>query len=218
MWYVEEFLIPSMTAQGILEEEILVWNDGHGWGNLKAFVESMRFVSECFPIDESIWHLQDDVLIASNFYEVTKRINVLAYGFCNERFDFENYGHCGETTASDSWHSFQCVCIPNHYAREFYEWFVYLTENTFRLMPWTKAGKMDDTNFRLFTGEKHPNDPCLNVRPNLVEHVDTLIGGSMLVDNATRNYLPTAMYFDEPELVEDLKRRLRDRGHGAEDE
>ena len=34
MWYVEGFLIPSMKAQGISEEEITVWNDTEGKGNL----------------------------------------------------------------------------------------------------------------------------------------------------------------------------------------
>ena len=42
MWYVEDFLIPSMTAQGIQDEEITIWNDEKMEGNLPSFLASMR--------------------------------------------------------------------------------------------------------------------------------------------------------------------------------
>ena len=36
MWYVEKYLIPSMIEQGIAKENIRVYNDEKGEGNLRA--------------------------------------------------------------------------------------------------------------------------------------------------------------------------------------
>ena len=61
MWYVEEFLIPSMKAQGIKDEEITVWNDEKMEGNLPAFLASMK---ACAKEPGGTWHIQDDVIIS----------------------------------------------------------------------------------------------------------------------------------------------------------
>ena len=36
MWYVQEYLVPSLLKQGIYESDISVYNDIDGLGNLKA--------------------------------------------------------------------------------------------------------------------------------------------------------------------------------------
>ena len=48
-----------------------------------------------------------------------------------------------------------------------------------------------------------------NVRPNLVEHVDWLIGGSYL--QPWRGYLARAEYWDDEDLIDALHERLRAR-------
>ena len=35
MWYVEEYLIPSMLRQGIDRDSIIIWNDNKG-GEIKS--------------------------------------------------------------------------------------------------------------------------------------------------------------------------------------
>lgn len=183
MWYVEEFLLPSMYEQGILEEEVYVWNDEHGWGNLRSFVKSMEYVGDNFPLNEGIWHLQDDVIISADFKEQADKADCLSYGFCNKDFDKEapgNYKTTGHVTVFNSWHSFQCVFIPNRYAKEFFEWFDYLDKNTFRLMPYTKKNSMDDTVFRIWSRQTHRDEPCWNVYPNIVDHIDYMLGGTVI--------------------------------------
>lgn len=61
-WYVNDFLIPSMTAQGIHKEDIEVWmdsnNDGCLFSCMKCFYEMGN------RGDGDTWHLQDDVLLS----------------------------------------------------------------------------------------------------------------------------------------------------------
>ena len=210
MWYVEKFLLPSMLEQGIPENEILVWNDDHGWGNLKSFVESMRYVKQYFSPTGSIWHLQDDVVISDRFAEYTQEHGELAYGFCNAVFDPDNRDETGVVPINRCWHSFQCVCIPNKIAAEFYDWFDYLNTKTFRLMPWTKNGNNDDLIFRSFLHEERKGDTAVNVAPNLVDHIDYLLGGTTLHG---RRPPRTAYHWDDiptlRKLYKDLDKHFR---------
>ena len=64
MWYVEEYLIPSMLKQGIAKGDIRVYNDKEGEGNLRA---CMKAFALCEGIPGGTWHLQDDVCICRNF-------------------------------------------------------------------------------------------------------------------------------------------------------
>ena len=42
MWYVNDYLLPSLKAQGIPEEEIAIWNDTEGKGTLFSCLESFK--------------------------------------------------------------------------------------------------------------------------------------------------------------------------------
>ncbi len=64
MWYVEEFLIPSMLEQGIEWESITIWNDAQRRGNLIACMDSFLSLAGS---DGGTWHLQDDVIICRDF-------------------------------------------------------------------------------------------------------------------------------------------------------
>ncbi|MBR3031721.1 MAG: hypothetical protein IKH92_01735, partial [Clostridiales bacterium] len=209
MWYVEEFLLPEMISQGIPEESIIVWNDTEGWGNLKSFVKSMEYCRDNLPKNESVWHIQDDVILSPNFRAYTELHDELSYGFCNKEWDADTYNYPGVTTAKHSWHSFQCVCIPNRLAGDFAAWFHWNTRSgCFRLLPWTKDGVHDDVNFRLFLLEEHPDALCVNVRPNLVDHIDFLIGGTTLYK---AEHYHRSMYWEHENLVDLLKNKLEGR-------
>ena len=58
MWYVEEFLVPSMRDQDIRPDEIEIRCDTEGKGNLLSCMESFR---DCGERPGGTWHLQDDV-------------------------------------------------------------------------------------------------------------------------------------------------------------
>ena len=204
MWYVRDFLIPMLQEQGA--EHIEVWNDIHKKGNLKACMDS--FAARIG--DEGTWHIQDDVLPARDFVQRCKEHDEgLVYGFCCRNFD-DRLDAFGEVYMPDAWHSFQCVRIPNAYARECAAWvrgMKWQNESPSPHLPilW-KLGKGDDSFFHEFMNCMHPYETALNLKPNIVEHVDYIIGGSSL---QWRDYIASAEFFEDKDLIEDIKERIK---------
>lgn len=203
MWYVNGFLLPSLLAQGA---DVEVWNDELTKGNLKSCVESFQARKG----DGVTWHIQDDVLVCRDFVKRCEEITGgVAYGFANERFT-DDVTQIGLVDVCNSWHSFQCVRIPDAYARECAEWITSgeWEQNASAELKAVFRGNMgDDTFFREFMLAKHINDTVTNVAPNLVEHVDFLIGGSIL--NKMRCFWPRAHYWEDEELVNELRVQMK---------
>lgn len=203
MWYVEQFLIPSLLEQGA---EVEVWNDILIKGNLKACIESFAARKG----NGFTWHIQDDVLICRDFVKRCEEIRTgVAYGFANQDFtdDVENVG---KVNVFSSWHSFQCVKIPDEYARECAEWEssgAWKESTNYELQILHDGNMGDDTLFREFLISRHKDDVVTNVAPNLVEHVDFLIGGSIL--SKTRGFWPCAYYWDDGDLVAELEAKIK---------
>ena len=203
-WYVDNYLIPSLREQGI--EEIRVWTDTERLGNLRA---CMAAFASCEG-DGGTWHLQDDVLISRRFAERCRQHDEgLVYGFACANFD-DRLEAFGEVYVEDSWHSFQCVRIPDAYARECAEWVLseaWRSESGSAELPilW-QLGKGDDTFFHEYVVARHGTETAMNLKPNLVEHVDFVVGGSVL--HPWRDYLARAAYWEEPELVQELKKTM----------
>ena len=204
LWYVEEFLLPSMTAQGIKPEDIKVWNDAEGIGNLRATMKSFSEI----PMDgQGTWHLQDDVIISSNFKALTEKHNEgIVCGFCS-RYSEER--PTGDTTLRNIWYSFPCIRIPNNLARECSKWFYHGAINDAKYKNWVESKKHDDEAFKEFLKLKHPDIRVYNLVPNIVNHVDYLLGGSLV--NSQRDKIATSLYWGEPQLVEELKKKLEER-------
>ena len=81
MWYVQEFLAPALQAQGA--DEIEIWNDAEGRGNLASCMASFAARTG----DGGTWHIQDDVLPCRDFVERCRQNDEgVVYGFCNEQF------------------------------------------------------------------------------------------------------------------------------------
>lgn len=205
MWYVNEFLIPALRAQGA--EKIEIWNDETHEGNLAACMASFAAREG----DGGTWHLQDDVLPCRDFVTRCRDLDDgVVFGFCCRNFG-DRLDAFGQVYAPDAWNSFQCVRIPDAYARECAAWV--------RSMRWDKEspsaelpilwqlGKGDDTFFHEFLACRHPYDAVENVKPNLVEHVDWLLGGSTL--QQWRDYLARAEFWDDQDLIDALRERIR---------
>lgn len=202
LWYVDDFLIPSLIAQGVSESDIEIWNDTTGAGNLRSCMDSFAARTG----DGGTWHLQDDVLLCRDFVRRCEELDKgLVYGFCNEQFTDDPH-QSGRVHVPDAWHSFQCVRIPDAWARECAEWFEEAkTRSDLRWM--AETGKMDDAFFTEFVNERHPTGSVFNTKPCLVEHIDLLLGGSLC--NQWRGFWARAHWFQDENLVQELRDKLR---------
>ena len=194
MWYVEKFLAPSLRAQGL---EPIIWNDAEGYGNLASCVRSFR-------AGLAEWHLQDDVLICRNFAELAKKYDHgVVCGFCHGPSG-DNKACRGRVYVPDLWHGFPCMRIPVDIAREFCDW-VESTDHE-ETQSWAiTCNRGDDFLFHAFMEENHGMEMVTNV--SMVEHVDWLIGGSTV--NKWRGYICRSDLWDDEELVEDLKQKIK---------
>ena len=200
MWYVEKYLIPSMLKQGIQEKDIKVYNDDKGEGNLRACLNAF---ASCEG-DGATWHLQDDVCICKDFKERTELYcEGLVAGFSSEVYD--GPGKVGPVTIENMWFSFPCILIPNEYARHSSEWISKsIIGNPVYKHLWEK-GKNDDALFRMYLKNFHKNEPALNIAPNLVDHVDYLLGGG---SGGIRKREVRAQYWKDYDVVKELEDAL----------
>lgn len=170
LWYVEEYLIPSLKTQNI--NNITIWNDINKSGNLAACLSSYKDL----PNDGYTWHLQDDIIISDSFAEVINNdTNEITCGFST---NYDKYGS-GYVKPEEMWFSFPCIKIPNKLAKEFVEWCNIDTISSERIKNYIRANKYDDTLFKIFVAEKYPDMKVLNLEPNIVNHIDWLLGGSI---------------------------------------
>ena len=201
MWYVDGFLVPELERQGA--DEIEIFNDTEGLGNLRA---CMKAFASCAG-DGGTWHIQDDVLLCRDFVErCREHDDGVVYGFCNEAFTDDPL-QTGRVSVEDAWHSFQCIRIPDAYARECAAWLDGPGKTSALYPIWIKSGKMDDDVFRTFLIDQHGRETVENLKPNLVEHVDWIIGGSVL--HPWRGYIARAYWWDDEELVKELKEAVK---------
>ena len=205
MWFVEDFLIPMLKEQGA--ENIDVWNDVHKHGNLKSCMDAFASMEG----DGGTWHIQDDVLPCHDFVKRCEEHDEgLVYGFCCRNFN-DRLDAAGEVYVCDAWNSFQCVRIPNKYARECSEWVYSKKWQTESYLPELQIlfglNKGDDTFFHEFIQIRHGHETALNLKPNLVDHVDWLVGGSAL--QTWRDYIARAEFFEDQYLVDELSERIK---------
>lgn len=203
MWYVEQYLIPSMEAQGIPESDISVYNDEKHEGNLRACMNA--FLS-CPDDENGTWHIQDDVCISSDFKERTEWYdNGLVCGFSSQMYDGNIQHKKGAVSRRDMWFSFPCIRIPNKWARECATWvFQHIIGNPVYKRYW-ENGKNDDWAFRQYLSAFHKDCVALNIMPCLVDHVDYLMGGG---SGGTRKTQVRAQYWKDADIVKELEKCL----------
>ena len=183
MWYVDGFLLPSLKAQGI--EPVLCFDNG--LGNLETTMN-------CFKTCGDAWHIQDDVVICEDFAEKTRqKPELITCGFT-----FRGYGDpgmMGVVNIHDMWYSFPCIYIPGWIAQECAEWFYSSGMYNDRFTGFVRLKVNDDGLFREFLLERHPDMNAVNLNPCLVDHIDYLIGGS-LVGNQ-KEPRPACYWYDD---------------------
>lgn len=207
LWYVEQFLIPSMLKQGISRDDITIYNDDKQEGNLRACMNAFKTLSE---LQEGTWHLQDDIIISSDFKERTEQNNTgLVCGFSSLLYDGDIEEKKGKVDRANMWFSFPCIRIPNKMAVECADWVLnYIIGNPVYERYW-KNGVNDDWAFRTFLKEFYPNCTALNIVPNLVDHIDYLIGGGS--GKKPRSKPCRSQYWEEEHLLDELKSVLESR-------
>lgn len=213
MWYVEEYLIPSMIKQNISKENIIIWNDTDNVGNQKSWYNSCQYIKKNENKLEGMWHIQDDVLICKNFYSRTKKVpnNInIRCGFATKNFNKIGTVWTGAQPITQHWMSFQCIYIPNRYMREFINWYDTEVIQKGNYKEKYEGGNDDDFLFFESIITLHPKIKSVNITPCLVEHIDYLIGGSTLFNRKHKQN--RAFQFDDMDLVDELEMQLKHKG------
>lgn len=207
MWYVNEYLIPSMESQGIRRSDIDIVCDTEKKGCLEMFMRSCQKL----PKKGYTWHLQDDVIISSRFREETeKRRSGIVCGLSTV-YDHDNPPGI-VTDPTKMWYSFPCIRIPNDIAHECASWFynnVVPDQNNLEYQRMIRAKKYDDSFFRAYIENYRTDVRILNLAPNIVDHIDYLIGG--MVANKGRAQSPISVFWYEPELTDQLAQAMMEK-------
>lgn len=203
-WYVNNFLVPELESQGCGRRNIYVYvNDS---GNLESFIQMCKFIVENYKWNDFIWVLQDDVYPCDNFHYITNKYSCTeANGFCS---GFDNIKNDGYVPMKQSWLSFQCKNFRVDKIKLFLMWYDCRSEE---LRQYIRTGKMDDTIYNLFE-QTFKNDYINNISPNIVEHIDYLIGGSIVNKNRTPEDTEKlkSQNFEDKEKIEKLKEKLNE--------
>jgi len=200
--YVEAYLKPSMIAQGIAEEDIQIYNDANGEGNLEAWLKSCEQLD---PEIDGTWHLQDDVLICKDFKERTEEFDVgLVCGFGSKLYD--DIGKAGYKPVESIWWSFPCIRIPNKIAIDAARWIRSDIIGNPVYADYWKKGVHDDWCFKMYIKAMHKKMVVLNLAPTLVEHIDWLLKGSSW---SKRTKICRSLDFEDEDLVKKLSQQLR---------
>ena len=212
MWYVDEYLVPSMVRQRIPRDDILIWCDTEHKGCLTSSIECFE---ECGKHEGGCWHLQDDVIIARDFAKRTKKAkNRIECGFCHSLFenrDGRSVERTGLVEARYMWSSFPCIYVPNVFAGQFAEWFYTKAMYRPQYSTFIFEKKYDDNFWRDFVNECLSDEKVYNHVPSLIDHIDWLIGGSVV--NRLRGTNCRSYYWEDVEMIEELRNKLCKEGH-----
>ena len=206
-WYVDTFLVPSLLKQGIAEEDIYVYQDKECKGNLVSYVESSHKAYELWGEDENVWHLQDDVIVCSDFKKRCEELEsdktkIICAFTC--KYD-DNRGPGLKPALDHMWYSFPCMRLTTYISKHFALWTDTYVWRDNQFYFWIKYKKGDDSVFRVFIENYYPDEPVLNLVPNLVDHIDFLLGGTVVnPQRQASGFNVRSMYWEEPELVEKL--------------
>ena len=208
MWYVKRHLLPSMVAQGIDPKHIFVYQDKNSIGNLRAWVDSCnKSVAQCVKNKiDGVWHLQDDVVICKDFKERTEQYDSgIVCGFtCG--YDTEPVPGKFRLLEEKMWYSFPCMRIPTDILEHFVYWANTNLWQSKYFKPCVIRNNADDLVFKEWLYDNYGDIEELNLAPNLVNHIDDLINGSVV--NTSRKRSTRSIFWEDDDVVEQLKQTL----------
>lgn len=205
-WYVDDYLIPSMLKQGVKPTSISVYCDEKQEGNLRACMNAFIL---CENKPGGTWHLQDDVILCHNFKEMTEKYDEgIVCGFKSKYDGINNERPIGRVPIDKMWFSFPCIRIPNAIASNCGNWVLKYMVNNPVYKEWTEKGVNDDLLFRQYVLEKHKDMEVLNIAPNLIDHIDYLIGGTVN-SNARQVVKIRSVLWEDEYLVRELEQKLK---------
>lgn len=199
MWFVCKYMIPELYKQGIVD--LHIYEDTNHEGCLNSFLHAINIA---LGEEDGVWYLQDDIIFTHNFKVITEELyskHDIICGFCS-CYDEQTKG--GIVAKEAMWYSFPCIYISNEYIQKFPMW---LKENNLKYKAWIDTGKHDDTLFRTFIMEQD-DVKVYNVIPNLVDHVDTYVGGS-IVNSMRNNKEVVSLYFNEDRRRQEIEKICR---------
>ena len=211
-WYVKNYIIPSMMLQGIPAENIFVYKDHNEIGNLRAFVDSCNRTSiQCKKKNiDGVWHLQDDIIISDDFARKTQLYdNGLVCGFtcAYDKKPEEGYFHIYE---QKMWFSFPCIRIPTKILSEFAEWANGNLWQSKYFKSMIRRNKGDDLVFREWLIDNYPDLTVLNLAPNVVNHIDKYIGGTVCNKQREENQDTMSIFWEDHGELKKLQEFLLD--------
>lgn len=193
--YVVEWLIPSMLKQNININDVILYNDDNNDGCLMSWVKSCEYILQ--TKQDSMWHLQDDVVISKDFAMRTS----IDYGdkivnaFVCKKHNPSNYMCIGNQNIDKYWMSFQCMYVPSRHIEIFLDWFYKRVYQQGKYRKYYKDNRHADFFFWRAMKECCPDDIIYNMSPNLVDHIDYLLGGSVITKQ--KHYIREAVYWNE---------------------
>lgn len=217
MWYVKDFLIPSMLEQGIPQSNILVYQDRNGIGNLRAWVDSCnKLVGMCKKQHiDAVWHLQDDICVSRDFKERTELIDLWGKDseiVCGFTCAYDTMPIAGRFQAYEDkmWFSFPCIKIPTDILEAFVAWANTNLWQSKYFKSWVRRNKGDDLVFREWLIDSHTETSILNLAPNLVNHIDDLIGGTVCNKQRDKEQNTRSIFWEDEELIKELENKLNE--------
>lgn len=213
MWYVKEYLIPSMMLQGIPAENIFVYRDYNEIGNLRAFIDSCnRLVYKCeLNSIDGVWHLQDDVIISNDFAQKTQLYdNGIVCGFtcAYDKQPEEGYFQIYQQKV---WFSFPCIRIPTYILKDFANWANLNLWQSKYFKSWVKRNKADDMVFREWLYDNYPSTTHLNLAPNIVNHIDKYLGGSVVNTQRDKDQDTMSIFWEDNGELQNVMKFLLDK-------
>ena len=206
-WYVNDYLIPSMREQGI--NNILVYRDVDNEGCLKSHIKSLK-KALTYNV-QGMWHLQDDVIICRDFAKRTKELSK-DYTVCgfSSYYDKMKQWEPGDSNGLKMWYSFPCIYIPTKIVQNYIDWFDIWVWRDPQFGDWIKEKKYDDTFFRIYMENYYSEEYVLNLKPNLVDHIDYLLGGSVINAEVRKGRQIRSLSFEDLDLIDKLEKKLKD--------
>ena len=171
----------------------------------------MEWIEKECDKQRGIWHLQDDICISKKFKEITEEYDQgIVCGFVHEKFNKPELKCCGLQPVEKIWYSFPCIRLPNKYSGEFLKWLFDQGVFDSKIFGWYKTRKNDDTLWSEFIKRKHPEEYIFNLNPNIINHIDYLLGGSQV--NSEMNWdRRESYYWEQRDIMQELIKKLEKR-------